>query len=74
MKFLGVLFQDGYFKGFLILFSLIVISIYFPATMSPLNQTTRSQTEEAIDCKTNSPYMCTRGNVQYRDKCGELTY
>ena len=74
MKFLGVLFQDEYFKGFLILFLLRVISIYFPPTTSPLNQTTRSQTEEAVDCKTNSPCMCIRGKVQYRDKCGELAY
>lgn len=66
MKFLGVLFQDGCFKGFLILFSLRVISIYFLLTMSPLNQTSRSQTEEAIDCKTNSP-------CKYVRKCIEIS-
>ena len=64
MKFLGVLFQDGYFEGFLILFLLRVISISFPLTMSPLNQTTRSQTEEAIDCKTNSPCKCVRKCIE----------
>ena len=54
------------FQGILNPFLAKSDSIYFLLTMSPLNQTSRSQTEEAIDYKTNSP-------CKYVRKCIEIS-